>query len=201
MGCTKFETINFHPAQQIAHFGAWIFENTRISSLQIPDSVETIDIGAFQGTRSLTQVTFGADSRLIRLGSRCFADSGLREIFPPASVYQFEVEVFCGCQALKSFVLPADSGLEYLAEGAFRNSGVQLIVAPGIRVLADNPFPDCPSLRSVKFALPEQTKDQTDRDINLPPDLFGGKNVYVIYPEGTLRAARLPMKAANYTFA
>jgi hypothetical protein len=112
----------------------------------------------------------------------------------PASLYQFELDVFENCLHLREFSLPKDSKLENLCKGAFQGSGVRRLVMPGMRNLADEAFVGCKDLRAVKFAVPGQTKEQRSREMRLPAKLFDDVDVYVIYPEGTLKKARANLR-------
>jgi hypothetical protein len=92
--------------------------------------------------------------------------------------------------------LPFDSKLEILSKGLFQNSGVVSLVLPSVRHLADDVFGRCNSLRSVKFTVSSQSKEQRKREIRIPFKLFDGMDVHVIYPQGTLKHSRQLMKTS-----
>lgn len=67
------------------------FEDTRISSVDIPDAVETIEYGAFQLCADLTEVNIGNASRLTRLERYAFASSGpIKYMNLPATLIDIE---------------------------------------------------------------------------------------------------------------
>jgi hypothetical protein len=196
LGCAELRALVLEPAQ-IPFIGCWLCEGTQIETIAVPASVEVIEAGAFENLQSLRAVEFPGESRLTRIASRAFAGTGLAgAVALPASLARFELEVFDRCARLTEVTLPVNSALESLCKGAFQNSGVVRLVLPGIKHLAEDVFVGCAQLRSVRFVLPGQSDEMRKREIRVPPKIFDGIDVHVIYPQGTLKRARQLMKSS-----
>jgi hypothetical protein len=50
------------------------------------------------------------------------------------------------------------------------------------------------------MALPAQTREQTDRNIYMPSNLFQDYHVFVTYPRGSLKAARDQLRNEIHDF-
>ena len=76
-------------------------DNTKITSICIPDSVTTIGSDAFYYCSNLTTVTFGENSQLASIGSYAFFGcSSLTSIYIPDSVTTIGSHAFDGCTNL-----------------------------------------------------------------------------------------------------
>jgi hypothetical protein len=96
---------------------------------------------------------------------------------------------------LAEFNLPADSRVRFVPWVAFKEcSALTRVVIPGVSHFSDEVFHGCTKLRSARFALPGQTKEQRNRNIRIARDLFRGLRVFVTYPQATLKAAREVLK-------
>ena len=103
-------------------------DNTKITSVDIPDSVVIIYDSAFMGCTNLTAITLGA---------------GIKGIWDCA---------FAGCTSLKKINLP--DGLEYIYNHAFDGcSSIEEIVVPDSVTLIDPwAFANCTALKSISFS-------------------------------------------------
>jgi hypothetical protein len=201
MGASELRSIEFTD-QPISHFGAWLFEGTQIGRLVLPCAVHTIECGAFQSVATLREVVVPERSQLTRIASRAFQSTSVRQIRLPSGFSQCELEAFLDCTELRTFEVPADSRLEFMPKGAFKGcTSLVSIVLPGVRSFSEDVFTDCPNLRAVKLALPEQTREQTDRNIRMPASLFHDYHVFVTYPRGSLKAAREQLRSEITDFA
>ena len=91
------------------------FYGSRLSTVELSDSVTTLGNSAFEGT-ALTSFT---GNGLTTLGNRVFANNiVLQEIDLPSGITTMGDETFAGCTALKSVTLPAVTQL-----GAFTFNG------------------------------------------------------------------------------
>ena len=63
--CSRLTNVNFYPNSKLKIIGGKAFGNTGLRSLTLPNSVTTICSKAFQGSRKLTYINFGA-------GFNCF---------------------------------------------------------------------------------------------------------------------------------
>ena len=94
--------------------------NTRIT-YEIPPSVESIGVQAFQGARSLTTVTFTTPSSLKTIGSNAFSDAtSLTSITIPPGVESIGVQAFNNASGLTSITFTSPSTLKTIGVNAFR---------------------------------------------------------------------------------
>ena len=90
-----------------------MFYNSKLKTVVIPASVETIESLAFSGCESLATVTFAKGSQLKTIGSRAFMDCiALTSIEIPASVETIEAAAFKGCKSLATVTFAKGSQLK-----------------------------------------------------------------------------------------
>lgn len=122
--------------------------NNSIKTLTIPDSVKTINFGAFSGCGNLESVTLGQN--VTRIGSGAFGGcKKLTSIVIPDSVKAIDSSVFQSCTSLTSVTL--SSGLEELGSYAFDGcTSLGVIVIPdGVQSIGYSAFSGCTALTSV----------------------------------------------------
>jgi hypothetical protein len=101
------------------------YSNNNLKTVNIPSSVEKICVGAFGVCRTLTDVVFGENSRLVEI----------------------EEKAFSGCYDLVNIVIPAT--VEDIGGYAFSHCSVENIILPNVGVLSDDAFSSCHNLTSV----------------------------------------------------
>ena len=148
---------------------------TQITSVNIPNSVQTIGTQVFQSCSSLETVTFQETSSLTSIGNSVFYNcSGLTSVIIPNSVLTIDHSAFYNCYGLTSVTIPnsvltiGNSAFEHcygltsvtipnsvltIGVNAFYNcSGLTSIVIPNsVLTIGANAFYDCSSLTSVSF--------------------------------------------------
>ncbi|MBD5182895.1 MAG: leucine-rich repeat domain-containing protein [Bacteroidales bacterium] len=112
------------------------FQNCNITSIVIPETIEVIPVGAFQGCVNLEHVQLPAGLKTIECAA--FADChALKEIELPAGLtnlgsasfnYGYKSYVFGGCKSLERVNIP--EGITVLGEGAFMDSGIKELELP-----------------------------------------------------------------------
>ena len=139
--------------------------------MTIPDSVKTVERGAFANCQSLVCAVWGTGTESIP--SECFRNcislrrvtlsptlktvsyhafggcTALKEIELPSSLTALAPYAFAGCTALKRIALP--EGITRLGEGVFCDcSGLQQVILPAsVESVSPYAFSGCSSLRSV----------------------------------------------------
>ena len=124
------------------------FRDSGLTEVVIPDSVKTVERGAFSNCRSLVSAVWGAGED--RIPSECFRDcSSLRHVVLPPTLKAISYHAFCGCTALKQVELPPS--LTSLAAYAFEGcTALQRIIIPeGVTELREGTFCSCSSLREI----------------------------------------------------
>ena len=97
-----------------------LINNTAISSVTIPASVESIGSSAFQECTNLTSVTFASGIQLDTIGIQAFNGcSKLTSVIIPASVTTIDNVAFAACTKLASVTFASVSQLDTIGFQAF----------------------------------------------------------------------------------
>ena len=118
----------------ITSIGAWTFMHLiNLKSVNIPDSVSTIEGSAFKGTASLE--TIEIPSSVTDIGTETFYASGITSIVIPDSVTTIKKKAFLGAGKLTSIVisdslLDSKGNITGIDAGAFDGSGLNTIYCP-----------------------------------------------------------------------
>lgn len=130
----------------------WVFADSRVKDLTIPDGVVSIGDGAF-------------------------ANSRVTNIRIPAGVKKLGSTVFSNCTKLTTLVLP--EGLEEIGYHAFyKCSGLtSLIISSTVKSIGDGAFFGCSSLTDVFYGGSEEEWEELEMASDVR-DFFSGKNVH-----------------------
>ena len=88
----------------VTAIGELAFWQTGITSVVIPDSVVTIEYGAFAECPDLTKIT--VPETLKEIGEKAFINCPFEEFDIPAGLTVLGMQAFAGCASLKSAVIP-----------------------------------------------------------------------------------------------
>ena len=139
---TALPTQAFYKSTNVEHLilpktlttiGKEMFYRSKLKSVVIPASVETIEAAAFMGCSSLATVTFEKGSQLKTIGGGyssyypnyygAFADcTALTSIEIPASVETIEATAFKGCSSLATVTFEKGSQLKTIGGGYYSYS-------------------------------------------------------------------------------
>ena len=98
--------------------------DSRLESIELPDSISIIDDCAFKSCKNLKGITF-------------------------KNVKKIGKEAFCNCRSLTKITLP--QSLAHIDDFAFKNSGIRLIKIPeSVYIIGLNPFLKCNALSFVE---------------------------------------------------
>ena len=135
------------------------FNGSSITSIRIPDSVTTIDYGAFSGCNNLTSVDFGNGVSTIATFAFGWCNN-LEEITIPASVTEIGDGVFSGSYNLSN--INVEQGNEYyVSEGsilfnkdrtrliAWSNASGEVIISNGVKKIGNYIFQNNREMTSV----------------------------------------------------
>ncbi len=116
-------TVTFADNSQLKIVGNYAFKETAISSINIPDSVETIGDGAFWNCTSLTNIHLPAS--LTSLGDKVFEYANLETLEFPEGITYIPDRTCAYCSNLKKIVVKGDNiGIYY---NAFHYSDVNSV--------------------------------------------------------------------------
>ncbi|MDD6043003.1 MAG: leucine-rich repeat domain-containing protein [Eubacteriaceae bacterium] len=111
--CNSLKDVAFGTNSQLTTIGQGSFQScTSLETIDIPDSVTSINSGAFTKCSKLNNVTFGNNSQLINIGNSAFSCcTGLTSIDVPNGVTNIDSFAFSLCTNLKSIFLPDKENL------------------------------------------------------------------------------------------
>ena len=112
--------------------GYYYSETSTVEQVELPDSVETLEIGAFRYWRALKSIRLSKN--LKGIGAECFMDCrSLESVELPEGLLRIGNAAFKYCKALKSIRLP--SSLERIGDCVFAVCGslTSIETAPGCR--------------------------------------------------------------------
>ena len=139
------ESVNGYPVTAIAHQA---FASSKVTSVTLPDSVQTVESAAFYGCDSLTSVKLPAGLTSISddLFSGCTA---LQSVTLPSGVTSIGSSAFSRCTALKRIAIP--DGVTDIGSYAFAYcSGLTDANLPsGLTSISDHLFYECAALKSI----------------------------------------------------
>ncbi len=137
------ESLDGYPVTQIGSyaFSAFVVPETLITSINLPETIESITKHAFEYNENLTQINI--PSKVTTIPFDCFRGCySLEYIEIPDSVNKIEGGAFRYCEGLKSISLP--ESVTEISEGTFSIcSSLESIDMPCVRKIGDEAFSHC----------------------------------------------------------
>lgn len=122
--CTNLANVTFLSPSNLSFIGNNAFASSAISTISIPNSVNTMQDGIFASCRNLSTVTL------------------------PNTLIEIPSNTFSNCINLKSFTIT--SNIQKIGNSAFQSSGLENITIPfTLKYIADYGFPNCANLSTV----------------------------------------------------
>lgn len=166
--CSLLQSFIIPPT--VTEIGAYAFTGTGLTSITIPDSVETIGQSAFQNVKSLTDIIIPKNAVTLR-NSIFYGCSALSSCRIDSPITKIPDSMFSDCSALKDFIIPKTvieigksafwkvgissielpEGLETIGESAFTWSGLSEITLPESVTNIGNQALRTASLKTVIF--------------------------------------------------
>ena len=147
--CANLETVTFKAGSKLQKIAARAFENcSKLQSISLPDSVQTIEENGFAYCKNLGAVDFG--NVLKEIDNYAFCDSGVTRVRIPNSTTAVGASAFSGCDSLNEVTL--GSGLKGIERGVFSNCSnlKQIEIPDNITYISDEVFMDA-GLTSVEI--------------------------------------------------
>jgi len=140
---------SFQFGEDVLYIPAYLCSGmTKLSSIVLPASINTIDTCTFLGCTSLSSITIPDGVTSIKWGafSEC---TSLEEVSLPEALTSIEHAVFAECKHLKSATIP--NNVTSLGAGVFRNDSAlsSIILSGRITKIDARCFQNCESLKSV----------------------------------------------------
>ncbi len=146
-----------------------------ITSVTIPDSVQSIERSAFENCYDLSQINWGTGLKTI--GDYAFSgNTALASVYPPQNAVSIKDYAFQGCTSLSEVVLP--ESMTSLGRCAFNGcTSLRGIVLPKSMIsLGRCAFKDCTSLGSVEIC--GNLVDCSKNSINTGDYHYSGYSVF-----------------------
>ena len=114
------------------------FENSKITSITIPENLEYIGNYAFAGASALATADFSANKKLGWIGTNAFMGAAITSFAAPATLTEIKANAFENCAALTSVDLSKATELATISNKAFKGAGVTSIDLSTTKVKAIN---------------------------------------------------------------
>ena len=148
--CTNLSSVTIQKDSKLKTIGYSAFQNTGLTSINIPSSITYINSYAFSYCVNLSYVIISQNSKLETIRAYAFARSGLTSIEIPSSVTSINIGAFYSCTKLSSINIPTDSKLKTIGNNAFADTGLTSIEIPSsVTSINDNAFSFCTKLTSI----------------------------------------------------
>lgn len=150
--CSKLASINLPDSLQIIEKNS--LQDTVLTALEIPASVESIGNYALEGAAKLTSVTFQEGSQLTSLGTHVFDGCALlATIEIPNGVTAIGDSAFLNCKKLTTVTIGEESKLTKIDKSAFKGCVLLtgIFVPNGVTEIGVTAFDGCTKLASVTF--------------------------------------------------
>lgn len=156
---------------------------SKLTSINLPATVDSIGYGAFRRCTSLTSCNIPDGVKL--LNGDTFAMTGLTSVSIPRSVKRICYEAFSGCKNLESIVLPY--GVEFIEDCAFFGcSSLKFVSVPASIKISDKgqPFLKCEAIETVLWDA-ETKYPFLNLFEPIVKELYIGDSISVLYPIGS----------------
>lgn len=134
----------------VTSLGENAFAYTKVSDIVCPESLRTIEEGAFWSSDHLSRIEL--NEGLLSIGEDAFRSCRyLESVVLPDSLVSLGEEAFRGCESLTSIVLPA--GLKQIEKGTFELCTMlrDVKLPEGLVSIGDKAFFSCESLSNIQF--------------------------------------------------
>ncbi len=129
--------------------GTYAFNNSVLESILLPEGLKIISKYAFDGCRSLQEITLPDSVTALYEGAFQYCSSLKKVPEFPESLKYITKNAFKGCTSIKELVVP--DHIEVIADGAFWNTGLEKITFLGETTLYVNVFYGCSSVEVLEI--------------------------------------------------
>ena len=121
-GCTTLKTVSF--PSSLTHIGERVFKETGLTSVVLPEGLETIGKSLFEECESLESISFPSTLETIP-EEFCNSCSALTTLTFAEGLKYIEGDTFNECPLLEEITFP--DSLETIGEAAFKDSGLKRV--------------------------------------------------------------------------
>lgn len=134
----------------IKEIGQLAFRNSKLNQINLPESLEKLEKGAFFECDQLKKITI--PNGITEISDRCFLScSSLKHVDLPDSIEKIRMGAFGACRELDSISIPPK--VNCIENGTFANCFAMTSVElpNGIESIGDYAFVNCPQLTSINL--------------------------------------------------
>ena len=132
----------------VTSIDAYVFSNSALTSIDIPESVTSIGTYAFKDCYGLTSIDI--PESVTSIGTYAFYGCSFSSVHIPEGVTRIEDYAFWGCSSLTSINIP--EGATSIGEYAFDSCSFSSVHIPeGVTSIGDGAFSGCRSLKSINI--------------------------------------------------
>ena len=133
----------------VTQISNYAFANTKVTSITIPNTIESIGGGAFENCVNLKYISLPPSVKEIG-GSMCKGCTSLSEIKLNTTITEIPGDAFYGCTSLHEVVMT--SGVKKIGVGAFQNCSTLVSVDLGlVEIIGPSAFANCTLLGDITF--------------------------------------------------
>ena len=133
----------------VTQISNYAFANTKVTSITIPNTIESIGGGAFENCVNLKYISLPPSVKEIG-GSMCKGCTSLSEIKLNTTITEIPGDAFYGCTSLHEVVMT--SGVKKIGVGAFQNCSTLVSVDLGlVEIIGHSAFANCTLLGDITF--------------------------------------------------
>ena len=131
--------------------GKEAFKDSAIEEVVLPDTITTIEHGAFAGCKSLQSINLPQSIRGIEYDAFYNCES-LKEIWLPRCIDGIHDDTFRGCKSLEQVYIP--SGIEFIGSGAFMDcTSLRSLLIPVMASIEAYAFSGCTALSEIHLPI------------------------------------------------
>ena len=135
----------------VTQISNYAFANTKVTSITIPNTIESIGGGAFENCVNLKYISLPPSVKKIG-GSLCKGCTSLSEIKLNTTITEIPGDAFYGCTSLHEVVM--SSGVKKIGVGAFQYCTTLVSVDLGlVEIIGPSAFANCTLLTSITFPI------------------------------------------------
>lgn len=131
------------------------FGNTGLTSIILPQSIETFGMNVFTNCTNLTSVNFSGNYQITEIGKSTFYGcSSLTDVYLPQNIYELPYCTFYKCTSLNDqYLIGTMSNLSVIGENAFGQCSAleELDLPPYLTTIGKEAFYMCRNLKSISF--------------------------------------------------
>ena len=131
--------------------GKEAFKDSAIEEVVLPDTITTIEHGAFSGCKSLRNINLPQSIRIIEYDAFYNCES-LNEVWLPRCIDGIHDDTFRGCHSLERVYIP--SGVEFIGLGAFMDcTSLRSLLIPVMASIEAYAFSGCAALSEIRLPI------------------------------------------------